>query len=280
MRIALGKTLATLALAAACLSAAPSPASADELWPAPFTHCPAGVVTNPGTGATTSTCVSSVGSGGTFKLGKTVVTLKPGVTLQGGLGSRPEGFGFVPANGGMTLSGPDQSVPGGVLGVALIQDLLPGVTSIAAEVRLVGEAELVLGSALNVTLPVQVRLKNALLGPRCVIGSAENPITLHLTTGTTSPPEGVEPMTGTGGTVTQPPLGANVLEFVGQTLVDNTFAVPGAQGCGALGILNKVVNLKSGIPAAPGASHAQLVTNTFAVAAADVGDVNGYVPGM
>jgi len=280
MRNHLGKTLITLALTATALSAVPAPASAEDLWPAPFTHCPAGVVSNPGTGATTSTCVASVGSGGTFKLGKTLVTLKPGVTLQGGLGSRPEGFGFVQANDGRTLSGPDQSVPGGVLGVAIIQDLLPGVTNIAAEVRLVGKPELVLGAALNVTLPVQVRLKNVLLGPRCVIGTAENPITLHLTTGTTQPPEGVEPMTGTGGTVTQPPMGANVLEFVGQTLVDNTFAVPGAQGCGALGLLNKVVNLKSGLPAAPGVSHAVLVTNTFAVAAADVGDVTGYVPGM
>jgi hypothetical protein len=280
MRIALGKSLVTLAVAATCLAAVPASALAADPWPAPFTHCPAGVVSHPGTGATTATCVASVGTGGTFKLGKTVVTLKPGVTLQGGLGPRPGGFGFVPANDGMTLTGPDQSVPGGVLGVALIEDLIPGVTNIRAEVRLVGTPELVLGANLDVTLPVQVRLKNVLLGPRCVIGTPSNPITLHLTTGTTVPPEGFDPMTGATGTIAQPPLGANVLEFVDQMIVDNTFPVPGATGCGALGLLDKLVDLKAGLPAPAGVSHAVLVTNTFAVAAADVGDVHGYEPGM
>lgn len=251
-----------------------------ETWPAPFTHCPVGVVTNPETGATTSTCIAAVGRAGTFKLGKTVVTLGPGTDLQGGLGSTPDGPGFILANDGHTLSGPDQSVPGGVLGIASIQDLLPGVTDIAAEVRLVGTPEFVLAANVRITLPIQVRLKNGLLGNSCVIGTPETPIVLQLTSGTTTPPEGVEPMTGFNGTVAQPALGASVLEFVGQTVVDNTFAVPGATGCGPLGLLNGTVNGKSGLPAAPGESHASLMSNTFAVSAADAPNVSGYVPGM
>jgi hypothetical protein len=282
MRTILGKSLTALALAATSLTAAPAPAGADDadLWPAPFEYCPAGVVSNPETGGTTTTCVAAVGYGGTFKLGKTVVTLTDGVNFQGGLGPVPGGFGFVLANDGMTLSGPDQSVPGGVLGIALIENLLPGITDIKAEVRLVGQPDFRLGQDLSLTLPVQVRLKNLLLGPKCAIGSAEDPITLRLTTGTTTPPEGVEPITGTPGQITAPPLGTTVLEFVGQTIVDNTFAVPRAHGCGALGILNRIVDLKAGLPAAPGVSHASLVTNTFVVAAADVDKVSGYVPGM
>lgn len=280
MRKIMGILLFLPALVATSFTAPSAVADEAQLWPAPFEYCPAGVVTNPDTGATTSTCLASLGTGGTFKLGKTVVTLTSGVNLQGGLGSVPGGFGFIPANDGMTLSGPDQSVPGGVLGIALIQDLLPGITNIKAEVRLVGQPDFKLGANIDVTLPVQVHLKNLLLGPHCVIGSAEDPITLHLTTGTTAPPAGVEPITGTPGAISQPPLGTTVIEFKGQTIVDNTFAVPGAKGCGALGLLNKVVDLKSGLPAAPGASQAQLVTNTFVVAAADVGDVTGYVPGM
>jgi len=277
----LGKSLAVLALAISSLAAAPPPATAAETWPAPFEYCPVGVVSNPETGGTTSTCLASVGRGGSFKLGKTVVTLTEGVNLQGGLGPVPTGgFGFVLANDGMTLSGPDQSVPGGVLGIALIQDLLPGVTNIKAEVRLVGQPEFRLATHLELTLPVQVRLKNLLLGPSCAIGSADDPITLHLTTGTTTPPPGVEPMTGTPGPIVQPPLNATVLEFVGQNLVDNTFAVPRAHGCGALGLLNRVVDLKAGLPAAPGVSHASLVTNTFVVSAEEVDQVSGYEPGM
>jgi len=280
VRKLLGALSCSLALAATLLPAPSATAADGDLWPAPFEYCPVGVVTNPETGATTTTCVSAVGTGGTFKLGKTEVTLTSGVRLQGGLGTRPEGPGFIEANDGMTLTGPDQAVPGGVLGIAVIQDLLPGITNIAAEVRLVGLPEMVLGRDLEMTLPLQVRLKNLLLGPNCHIGSAEEPILLHLTSGTTSPPEGVEPMTGTPGEILQPPLGALVLEFKGQTLVDNTFAVPRAQGCGALGLLNKVVDLRSGLPAAPGASYARLVTNTFVVAAADAPNVSGYEPGM
>lgn len=276
------KLLPSLAVAALVLALGPAPtASAEDTpWPAPFTHCPVGVVTNPDTGAKVTTCIAAVGKGGTFKLGRTTVTLTPGTDLQGGLGLGPSGSEFVPALDGMTLTGPAQSVPGGVLGVTGLENLLPGVTDIGAVVTLVGQPGFSLGRDIDITLPVQVQLKNALLGPNCAIGSPADPIVLHLTTGTTTPPAGVEPMTGTPGAPKQPPLGTSVLEFVGQTVVDNTFAVPAATGCGILGLLDPIVNARSGLPAAPGVSAATLVTNSFLVAASQVGDVSGYTPDM
>lgn len=275
------RKLLTTALASVGLAAVTSiaPAAADTTWPAPFTYCPVGVVTDPASGATTTTCITSVGFGGTFKLGKTVVTLKPGTNLQGGLGLRDGGLAFIPANDGMTLTGPDQDVPGGILGIAKIQNLIPGVTNIGAAVELVGTPDFSLGANIDITLPVQVHLKNHLLGPHCTIGSAAHPIVLHLTTGTTAPPAGTAPMTGAIGAIEEPALGAPAIEFKGQTVVDNTFAVPGATGCGG-NLLNKVVNQKAGVPAAAGVSTATLVNNSFIVAASDVANVTGYYPGM
>ncbi len=172
------------------LSGAPAAQADDgDLHPDPFAYCPVGVVTNPGTGATTATCIASVGRGGTFKLGSTVVTLTEGVNVQGGLGITPTGSAFVLANDGMTLSGPDQDVPGGVLGVAQLEGLLPGVTDIKAIVHLAGTPTFKLGANLEMGLPVYVELKNNLLGKTCTIGTPDAPFTLHLTSGTTTPPQ-------------------------------------------------------------------------------------------
>lgn len=254
-------TAAVLGLAVAPPAAA-APATTP---PAPFTYCPVGW-TSP-TGKPLATCLASIGTGGTFRLGKTTVTLSPGTTLQGGLGVGDDGITFVPATEGMTLSAPAQSVPGGVLGIAHLENLIPGVTDIQALVQLAGTPNFSLGQDIHITLPITVRLKNALLGPKCTIGTAANPIVLHLTTGTTTPPDGVDPVTGTPGTISSTD---GVLKFAGQTVVDNTFAVPAASNCGALGLLNKVVDAKSGLPAAPGKSLAKLVSDTSLVAASQV----------
>lgn len=266
-------TLTTLTSAVAAI-AAPPPTT-----PAPFTYCPvdyAGPAGQP-----LSTCLAAVGTGGSFKLGSTTVTLSQGVVFQGGLAAGESGIAFIPAVDGMTVAGPDQSVPGGLLGVAHLENLLPGVTDIKAVVEVVGTPGFSLGQNIDITLPIRVHLKNALLGPDCAIGSAAHPIDLHLTTGTTTPPAGVDPISGATGAISAPPLGgAGVIEFKGQTVVDNTFAVPGATGCGALDLLDKVVNQRSKLPAAAGVSSATLVSNSFLVAAADVDKVSGYEPGM
>src|SRR3984893_5641051 len=108
--------------------------------PAPFQYCP---LDNPNI----SYCFSAVGlAGGTFKMGSVTVSLPAGTNLQGGLVPDPvtgDSIGpFIPASPpDKTLTSPALGVPGGVLGVAQIQDLIPGVTNITAEVKLVGPVQ-------------------------------------------------------------------------------------------------------------------------------------------
>jgi PKD repeat protein len=99
------------------------------------------------------------------------------------------------------------------------------------------------------------------LGSNCSIGTNTNPIDLNvLTTGTTTPPVGVAPLTGA-------PYNA-----AGQaTLVNNTFSVPGATGCPLAFFLifpvdlNAVINEQLGIPSDPGFNSAVIVGSTTPV---------------
>ena len=89
------------------------------------------------------------------------------------------------------------------------------------------------GTALK--LPVKVHLENPLLGSECYIGSSAEPVTLNLTTGTTSPPEPNKPITGKLGRIEAHVYeGVTYLEITENTLVENAFAVPTATGCGGI----------------------------------------------
>jgi hypothetical protein len=46
--------------------------------------------------------------------------------------------------------------------------------------------------------------------------------------------------------------------IAGTSLVDNTFTVPAANGCGPRGILDGLIDTKLALPAAAGASSAEL----------------------
>ncbi|KDN81340.1 hypothetical protein [Kitasatospora cheerisanensis] len=63
-------------------------------------------------------------------------------------------------------------------------------------------------------------------------------------------------MTGDPGSIdfTMDPNGHNALVISenNANLVDNTFKVPGANGCGLLGSLNQIINWTMNLPAAPG----------------------------
>jgi hypothetical protein len=95
------------------------------------------------------------------------------------------------------------------------------------------------GTAL--TFPARIHLKNALLGEGCYLGSERAPIELHLTDGTTSPPPPNQPITGKPGTpATQVEDGYEATTISQSTLVDNSFSVPPAEGCG--GELSSVID--------------------------------------
>ena len=110
----------------------------------------------------------------------------------------------------------------------------------------------------NITLPIKVHLINRILGNNCYVGfRSSSPITLHLTTGTTSPPPPNKPITGK-----EPESGFEPAREIfyqkNGTYVDNSFAAPGVNGCtltlfGFIPIsINGIVEAASGLPAKAG----------------------------
>jgi len=133
------------------------------------------------------------------------------------------------------------------------------------------------GDATVIQLPIRIHLQNPFLGNTCYIGSASHPILLKLVANTTSPPPPNTPISGVPAVLsfldTTNPDG-QILMAQNGTLVDNSFAVPAAQGCGNTllpipiitpilqGIITAAVNLKEGLPAAAGKNTAIMIGDT------------------
>jgi hypothetical protein len=212
---------------------------------------------------------------GEFKIGSKTVPITVPVVIQGGLAEL--GFGgeplIPPRFGAEELSKSPEPLPGGLTG------LTEGVGgSVTATAELAGTAfvrPLGLGFAEGraVVLPFKVHLENELLGPNCYIGSNAEPLVLNLTDGTTEPPAGVEPISGAIGKNEGLDKG-DILAFIGNKLVDNTFAAPAATGCGTSPLLEPIVtalvNVDAGLPSAPGKNTAILEGNVFTSFSADV----------
>ena len=207
-----------------------------------------------------ATCIYSTTNTGEFHLGSKTVPVEPEVVvLQGGLPVGGSGT-LVGATNGETLSKTPLLLPGGLIGI----ELLPPLTTVTATAELVGPVTVSVpneatGTGEAVGMPIRVKLDNPSLGPECFVGSASEPISLHLTTGTTSPPGPNSPITGNPGTIEILDLG-KINKVAGSRLVDNSFAAPGGQGCA--GILSAVVDpsldLVAGLPAAAGTNTAIL----------------------
>jgi len=111
----------------------------------------------------------------------------------------------------------------------------------------------------------KVKLDNPFLGSSCYIGSNSNPIQLKLTTGTTSPPPPNTPISGSPGEPAGIEEGA-IIAFKNNKLVDNSFAAPGANGCGGIlfsWAVDPFVNSIVGVPSAAGTNTAILEGNTY-----------------
>jgi hypothetical protein len=231
-------------------------------------------------------CFYSVQDKGAFTIGKKTVTVEKPQVLQGGLDkptSSEELEGFFPFRGaedGNTLVKTPQVVPGGLLGVTapswwpqILKDLFNetinnGFTGVTATVELAAPAtaiktnlvSLLTGSGTALQLPTKIKLNNSFLGSNCYIGSSSNPVLFKFTTGTTAPPAPNKPISGKPATPEFNPAG-NLLTLSGSKLVDNSFAAPGANGCGGIlfsWAVDPLVNSIIGLPAPAGTNSAFL----------------------
>lgn len=235
-----------------------------------FTECP---LNNP----EVFVCNYSKSSDGFFQIGKKTVPLVNPVTLQGGLILTGEGVEFVGAENGETLSKTPQPVPGGLLGVTApkwwpswlqkwFNDAInEGFTGVNATVELAGPASSIqlntfnllteMGTALS--LPVKIKLSNALLGSNCYIGSNSNPVVIDFTSGTTSPPPPNKPISGSAGNFEEE---EGLVTLSGGALVNNSFGAPGASGCGGFFsfFVDPLVDSLVGLPSPAGTNAAVL----------------------
>jgi hypothetical protein len=224
---------------------------------------------------------------GEVVLGSKKVPIVNPVILQGGYGAANEEkeealfAKFYEAANGVTLSKTAQPVPGGLAGLvnckeisnvllrlsceAALESKATGVNSTlelarpASDIR-ISENNLAaeIGTALE--LPVMVHLENPFLGNNCYVGSSSNPIIWKLTTGETSPPSPNKPIKGSPGEIEFLEEG-RIAEAKNSRLVDNSWAAPGVSGCGGVLVellLNPVINIASGLPAAEGKNTADL----------------------
>jgi hypothetical protein len=264
---ALMAPLATLGLAAPAM-AAPKGEFAQ------FAQCPLSV-------SNLTQCILAKTFSGEFTIGTTTVPINKTITLQGGdiLNESTGTFSFVGAANGETLSKTPLNVPGGLLGIIApsgwpkwLQELFNefinnGITGVTATNELAKPASsiginpfaLLEGSGTALQLPLKVKLGNAFLGNNCYIGSSSNPVIVNLTSGTTNPPKPNKPISGKVGEL-EFKAGGEILIDKNNSLVDNAFAAPGAEGCGGIFsfLIDPAVNAKLGLPSAAGHNTAIL----------------------
>ena len=261
-------------------------------WAA-FTRCPVGAASMLAADGVKKSdeCLASDSPHGSIKLGNTTVTagdsnLQLGVLLTtlGGV-TTP-----VAPSGGAIAAAPVQ-VPGGLLGL-MCPSTIPAVAVLCAEItssqlnavtatieaagkpsHLNLNAGTTTGQPI-VTLPVKIQLRNPLLGTGCFIGSNADPIVLRPETAVVGPNVSADSFDPNG---TSDPNGPLLLVTLsGGTLEDNTFAVPGASGCGPLGVADLAVDLKQGLPSPAGKNS--LVLNDVTVSLAAYNDPTSVAP--
>jgi hypothetical protein len=254
--------VATLVAALAAVSGASS-AYASEVEA--FKQCP---VNNP----SVSLCVVAVASSGEFVVGIRKVPIKHPVTLQGGLAETSEEgvFEMVAATNGETLSATPQTVPGGLVGIEGLGGEVTATTELAGPASAVklNPTDLAFQEGTALSLPVKLKVGNPILGNHCYGGSNQRPIVLNLTTGTTSPPPPNKPISGSRGEPGSSEGGA-ITELHNDSLVNNSFAAPGVEGCGLVPFFtDPLVDVAMGVPAPEGHNTA-ILTGTIKITSAE-----------
>lgn len=268
-----------LALASSALAVTHSPKG--EF--AQFADCP---LSNPAT----EQCLFARTEGGEFIIGNEKVPITNPITLQGGIEFTEAGEKLIAAEDGNTLSKSPQKVPGGLAGLVKCNEISNiierlscelvfenGVTGVTATTELaapassvrINEGALVFGFGIAMVLPLKIHLENPFLGSSCYVGSNAHPIVLELTTATTSPPPPNKPISGRAGEGVVNEAGT-LLTVKNNELVDNSYAVPAAEGCGGIFslLIDPIVDGKLGLPSAAGHNTA-ILKGTLKLATAE-----------
>ena len=221
-----------------------------------------------------------------------IITLEGGAIPTGNPANEREYFALPGANG-QSMSKTELNVPGGLTDLvnceeikgsgiwetiergvckAIFENKTTGVTATTEPVANATNPAILNLKALAlqentaaVTLPVRVHLKNPLLGNSCYIGSEASPLQLHLTTGATSPKLPNKSINGKRGTLEtlEETIAGQELEMLRiseNSLVDNAFSVPKAEGCGEFFafLIDPIVDAKLGLPSEDGNNTAIL----------------------
>ena len=217
---------------------------------APFADCPV---------ETAAICLVATTSSGEFVIDHKTVPIEKTITLQGGLAT--EAFTAQPLLGaldGNTLSKTPLTVPGGLVGIGGLGGEVTATAEIAGPVSsvIINKGNLLAQQGTAVTLPLKVKLSNEVLGEECYVGTDAEPIVLHLTTGTTSPPPPATPITGSRGTLE----GKGKGRIVGATMTRSSttaFRCLGPQAvAGASAVIDLAVDADVGIPTPAGLNTA------------------------
>lgn len=218
-------------------------------------------------------CIDWSWNTGTLKIGTKTIPIKNPITLQGSYVGEMQLLG---ATNGVTLSKTPQPVPGGLAGVTaptswpewlqkeFNEQIETGFTGVNATVELAGPTKgltnatlstenLILEEGVALGLPVKIHLENSILGSNCYLGSNSEPIQLNLTTGTSGALNGTLGSIMFNGAFT-------LVDLTGIRLVDETFTVPSANGCGGIfsTYFDPLVDSIFGTPAGAGENHAVL----------------------
>jgi hypothetical protein len=236
-------------------------------------------------------CIFAKGSYGQIQFGRQTVPVTSAFTLQGGFtrNEETETEAFTAALDSETLSEAPQRVPGGLRGLittamlpqslkeAYRMVLATGSTNVTATAVLAAPASTIAIDTSHIvneegdglTLPIKIHLENPFLGSECYIGSKFTPIVWSLTSGETSPPTPDRPIRGKLGDLeakSEGPLG--FYEISDDVEVNNSFAVPGASGCGgSSSVIDRMIDAKIGLPS-PAGHNSVVLGMTVELAAA------------
>jgi hypothetical protein len=250
-----------------------------------YNDCPTAVPGN-------ALCSFAETTSGEFSVGTTKVPINKPIILQGGAvhtgGPNFNEYFLLPAKDGNSLSKTELNVPGGLAGIinceeikgsglweiierasckAIFESKVTGVTATtelvasATNPAILNLAALVEEKGAALTLPVRLHLKNPLLGEGCYLGSEAHAIQLHLTDGTTAPPLPNKPIKGKlGNIIGEEEKGFESTKITENSLVDNAFSVPVAEGCGGFFsfLLDPILDAKLGLESKSGHNTAKL----------------------